>query len=189
MFERFGRHARVAVILAQEEARELGDLEIRPEHLLVGVLQSTGRELSATLAGYGLTADRVRAKLSGPTAGEPHSLEEDAEALRVIGIDLHAVRERVNRMFGENVFDSALRDSGRRIPRRRHIPFTRSAKKALELALREALAHKDTVIDSEHLLLGILRGGDRAALQLITDEVDVAELRGGIVALLDRRAA
>ena len=57
MFERFARDARVAVVLAQEEARELGDRAMGPEHLLVGVLQSAGRDLSAVLTGYGLTVD------------------------------------------------------------------------------------------------------------------------------------
>ena len=42
MLERFTRSARVAVVLAQEEARDLGAREIGPEHLLVGVLQSAG---------------------------------------------------------------------------------------------------------------------------------------------------
>lgn len=43
MFERFSRSARAAVVLAQEEARDLGAGEIGPEHLLVGALQSAGR--------------------------------------------------------------------------------------------------------------------------------------------------
>jgi len=43
MFERFSRSARVSVVLASEEARESNSDEIRPEHLLVGVLQSAGR--------------------------------------------------------------------------------------------------------------------------------------------------
>ena len=34
MFERFTRDARAAVVLAQEEARELGARAIGPEHLL-----------------------------------------------------------------------------------------------------------------------------------------------------------
>lgn len=42
MFERFSRHARIAVVVAQEEARELHADEIRPEHLLLGVLDSAG---------------------------------------------------------------------------------------------------------------------------------------------------
>ena len=39
MFERFTRSARVAVVLAQEEARDLDSREIGPEHLLVALLQ------------------------------------------------------------------------------------------------------------------------------------------------------
>lgn len=185
MFERFSRHARVAVVLAQEEARELDAGEIRPEHLLVGVLQSAGRELSSAFAGFGLTADVVRDRLG---AGGDESFEDDADALRSIGIDLHAVRDNVNRAFGENTFDDALRNSGRRRGRRGHLPFTKPAKKSLELALREAVAHKDSVIGSEHVLLGILRGGDQAALGLITEHVEVDALRSAIVALLDQAA-
>ena len=70
MFERFSRSARVSVVLAQEEARELSSDEIRPEHLLVGVLQSAGRDLSGVLGGYGLTADTIRGRLeSADSAG------------------------------------------------------------------------------------------------------------------------
>lgn len=63
MFERFSRAAKVSVVLAQEEARELAANDIRPEHLLVGVLQSAGRDLAALLAGFGLTVEEVRGKL------------------------------------------------------------------------------------------------------------------------------
>lgn len=38
MFERFSKHARLAVVVAQEEARQLRAPEIRVEHLLLGVL-------------------------------------------------------------------------------------------------------------------------------------------------------
>jgi hypothetical protein len=40
-----------------------------------------------------------------------------------------------------------------------HIPFTGDAKKALELSLREALALKDDVIGTEHVLLALTRTG------------------------------
>ena len=60
MLERFTRSARVAVVLAQEEARDLGAREIGPEHLLVGVLESAADGLAAVLEGYGLSADVVR---------------------------------------------------------------------------------------------------------------------------------
>jgi hypothetical protein len=50
------------------------------------------------------------------------------------------------------------------------------------------LAHKDNGIGCEHILLGILRGGDKYALELITEHVYASQLRGAIVELLDEAA-
>jgi ATP-dependent Clp protease ATP-binding subunit ClpA len=188
MFERFSRSARVSVVLAQEEARELNSDEIRPEHLLVGVLQSAGRDLSVVLNGCGLTTDTIRERLASADRPDEETFEADAEALRAIGIDLRAVRDAVNRTFGADTFDNALRKSGRRRRRRGHPPFTKPAKKVLELALREALAHKDNWIGCEHIVLGIVRGGDKFALGLITEHVDAMQLRHAVVGLLDKAA-
>jgi len=188
VFERFTRDAHIAVLLAQEEARELDADEIGPQHLLFGVLRAAGHDLSDVLSGYGLTADVVRARLIEAAPKTDESFDEDADALRAIGIDLRAVRDRVARTFGADAFDQALSRSGRRRRRRGHIRFTRAAKKAVELALREALAHKDHVIRCEHILLGILGGGDEAAIGLITEHVDTAQLRAALIALLDKAA-
>jgi ATP-dependent Clp protease ATP-binding subunit ClpA len=188
MFERFSRNARVSVVLAQEEARELESEEIRPEHLLVGVLQSAGRDLASLLSGFGLTAEVIRGRLESEYSEDDETFEDDAEALRSIGIDLRAVRDSVTRTFGKDMWDNALRNSGRRRRRRSHIPFTKPAKKVLELSLREALAHKDNIIGCEHILLGILRGGDKFTARLITEHVEVSQLRGAIVDLLDKAA-
>jgi ATP-dependent Clp protease ATP-binding subunit ClpA len=187
MFERFARNARVAVMLAQEEARELCDRETGSQHLLLGVLQAAGEELSAVLTGYGLTADAVRTRLAESSPGDT-SFNEDADALSTIGIDLAAVRDSVARTFGSDAFDKALSRSGRRRRPRGRISFSHGAKKALELALREALAHKDNEIRCEHLVLGIVRGGDKAAIGLITEHVYTAQLRAAVVRLLDKAA-
>ena len=66
-FQRFARNARVAVMLASEEARELCDRETGSQHLLLGVLQAAGEDLSTVVDGYGLTAEVV----TGP-AGRKH---------------------------------------------------------------------------------------------------------------------
>lgn len=184
MFERFSGPARTAVTLAHEEARAMRADDIRPEHLLVGVLRSAGPSLSRVLNAHALTAEDVRKRLAAASTGE---FDDDASALREIGIDLHAVRDIADRTFGAGAFDSAGRAPGRR-RRRFGTPLVKPAKKALELALREALAHRDSVIGCEHLLLGILRGGDEVAVGLITERVDAARLRADIVALLDRAA-
>lgn len=187
MFERFTRNARVAVMLAQEEARELCDRETGSQHLLLGILQAAGEELSAVLTGYGLTAEVVRTRLAETSTGD-QSFDEDADALSTIGIDLRAVRDSVARTFGADAFDNALSRSGRRRRPRGHISFSHRAKKILELALREALAHKDNEIRCEHLLLGILRGGDNAAIGLIAEHVYAAQLRAAVVKLLEKAA-
>src|ERR1700744_4072098 len=186
-FERFTRNARVAVMLAQEEARELRDRDMGSQHLLLGIVEAAGEDLSAVLTGYGLTAEVVRGRLAETSTGD-QSFDEDADALRAIGIDFRGVRDSVGRNFGAGAFDNALSRSGRRPRPRGHISFSHGAKKVLELALREALAHKDNEIRSEHLLLGILRGGDNAAVGLITEHVYTAQLRAAVVKLLEKVA-
>ncbi|MBB5161693.1 Clp protease N-terminal domain-containing protein [Mycobacterium sp. AZCC_0083] len=186
MFERFTRSAKAAVVLAQESAGELNAREIGPEHLLVGAVQSAGHVLSAALGVHGLTTEAIRARLTVEDGDE--EFEGDAEALRAVGIDLHAIRDGIARNFGPDAWDDAFRKSGRRRRRRGHIPFTRSAKKVLELALREALAHKDGAIGCEHIVLGILRGGDKFTMGIITEHVSATQLRESIVALLDEAA-
>ncbi|SKE58787.1 Putative ATP-dependent Clp protease [Mycobacteroides abscessus subsp. abscessus] len=193
MFEKFQKSAKVAVILSQEEAREMDDTRIGAEHVLVGVLDSAGAPLSELMGGYGLTADGVRDRLRAGSEQPPMD-DEDAEALRAIGIDLSQVRESVSKVFGPQAFDKAFEKSGRRKARVRGwrpfgmIPFNSSAKKCLELALREAIAHKDNWIGCEHMVLGILRGGDPVALAVITERVSADELRHAVVGLLDQAA-
>jgi ATP-dependent Clp protease ATP-binding subunit ClpA len=156
MFERFTRSAKAAVVLAQESAGELNAREIGPEHLLVGAAQSAGHDLSAVLGGYGLTVDAIRARLVAGDGDE--EFEGDAEALRSIGINLHAIRDGIARTFGPDAWDDAFRKSGRRRRRRGHI------------------------------VLGILRGGDRFTMGIITEHVSATQLRESIVAVLDQAA-
>jgi ATP-dependent Clp protease ATP-binding subunit ClpA len=59
-----------------------------------------------------------------------------------------------------------------------HLPFTAGAKKSLELALREAIRLDHGAIDTEMVLLGILRSDDLEIRELLAESgVDVAALR------------
>jgi len=61
-------------------------------------------------------------------------------------------------------------------------PFTPGAKKALELSLREALRLGHDHIDTEHLLLGLIREGEGVGAQiLVTLGVDLGELREAVL--------
>ncbi|HET7046515.1 MAG TPA: Clp protease N-terminal domain-containing protein [Gaiellaceae bacterium] len=62
------------------------------------------------------------------------------------------------------------------------IPFEPGAKKALELALREALSLGDNYIGTEHLLLGIVREGDTAGAEIVRGvEADAEAVREAVV--------
>ena len=65
------------------------------------------------------------------------------KALDSLGIDLKAVRQRVEEVVGR----------GEQAPRG-HIPFTPQAKKVLQLAAHESRALGDHYIGTEHILLG-----------------------------------
>ncbi|MDH2429910.1 Clp protease N-terminal domain-containing protein [Sphaerisporangium sp. TRM90804] len=178
MFERFHADARQAVTLAQTEARLLTHDHIGSEHLLLALLRQTGTVPARVLARHGIDHDQVSdavvRRLGGP-AGD----DLDAEALGSIGVDLDAVREKVEAVFGPGALD-------RKPARRRglsrllgeHLPFSPHAKKALELSLREALNLKHDHIAAGHILLGLLRDGDGLAARVLADAgLDLAAVR------------
>lgn len=215
MFERFSRAARQVVVDAQEEARSLDHDWIGTEHILLAALRQPSEPGVATLVRSGLSAEGCRAAVSGVVGGPGDRPlgQEDAEALKTLGIDLEEIRRRAEGAFGEGALDSPVPDpvDGRRrrrfsgLRRResrgslglpdavptpsRHIRFTSRAKKALELALREAIARKDRGIGTEHVVLALLRGDDKIS-QGLFQQLGVApgEMRDLVLADL-RKAA
>ena len=199
MFERFTQDARRVVVGAQTEARGLGHGWIGTEHLLLAVLSDAGSPVAAALHGVGLTPDKVRAEVRrqlGPV--------DDGAALAGIGIDLDEVRRRVEDRFGPGALEGSpvvpvRRRWSLRLRRRSpaacsaappgpgHIPFTRRAKKALELALREAMAAKSREIRTAHLVLGLMREDGLAARAVTALGVPTETVRRTVLAL-DRAA-
>jgi ATP-dependent Clp protease ATP-binding subunit ClpA len=167
MFERFSDEARRIVVQAAQEARRRHHGAIRPGHLLVAAAEHDAG--SALLSAAGLEPGDVAARVRA--APDPDAL--DAGALAAVGIDLDAIRARAEARFGAGALDRGRR---RRGCRRGHgtgggaLPFAPESKKALELALREAVALGDRRIGPEHVLLGLSRverlpvALDRAAL-------------------------
>jgi ATP-dependent Clp protease ATP-binding subunit ClpA len=148
MIERFTQQARTVVAQAQEEAGALEADRIDAEHLLLGL----AAEQSGVLDPVGLSHATLRADLERAPGGL------DADALASIGIDLDEVRRRAEEWFGPGALGGGR--AGRR-------PFSRGAKKALELALREALALGDRHIGAEHILLGVMRDPDEPVAGLL----------------------
>jgi ATP-dependent Clp protease ATP-binding subunit ClpA len=88
-----------------------------------------------------------------------------AQALRALGVEADAVRERLKPGPGS--------PEGQ-------LPFSRQAKKALELALREALSFGHNYIGTEHVLLGLVREGDAAADVLASLGADADRIRAEV---------
>jgi len=147
MFERFSQAARDSVLHAQVVSRELRQSVIGTEHVLLGVLWQDSGLARQTLVAAGMDYPAARDRLARMVGDDL-----DPQALASLGIDLDEVRQRVERTFGEG----ALTPGERRQEPRGHIPFSKGAKKSLELALREAINLRSGGIDAEHLLLGVL---------------------------------
>lgn len=211
MFERFTQSARQVVIGAQDEARSLGHSWIGTEHLLLAALRRAEEPGAATLVRLGVSSENCRAAVASVVSGQGSALgPEDAEALKAFGIDLEEIRRRAEGAFGDGALDAPAGDPGDRPRRSRpfgrrrrkdagpgasaapetwgHIPFTGRAKKALELALREAVARKERHIGVEHVVLALLRGDDKIS-QGMFQQLGVAPKEMRELVLADLRTA
>lgn len=166
MFERFTKEARAAVVGAQQVARDTGSHSIDTRHVLVALVERAGpvaHALGEAGGDAGAVAAKARADLRAGGL--------DGDALAALGIDLDAVRRRTDAVFGRDALERAGRT------RKGHIPFTPDAKKALELALREAVRLRQRSIHSGHLMLGILRAESPGHALLLQAGVDTGALR------------
>ena len=177
MFERFTAAARESVVEAQAEASRLQHNYIGTEHILLGLLAGPETTAGRVLLRLGIDSEAARADVAA-IVGSHAPGEPDASAL-------DAVRRRVEEAFGPGALDRGFssqpcgrrggsRWEGGRGRRRKtltgtfgHIPFTPRAKKVLELSLREALHFGHNYIGPEHVLLGMLREGQRLAAQIL----------------------
>jgi ATP-dependent Clp protease ATP-binding subunit ClpC len=97
-----------------------------------------------------------------------------AQALQQAGITQDAARAEILEIVGPGQEGAKGR-----------IPFTPRAKKVLELALREALQLNHNFLDTEHILLGLLRESDGVAAQVLVKlGADLSQLRASVLNLL-----
>ncbi len=160
MFERFTAKAREVVVGAQADAKARGADSIRSEHLLGALVQVPDTLALMVLTGFSVSPADVLADIDALG-----NVPSDSDALASIGIDLDEVRRQVEEAFGPGALDRTMAARGGR--KRGHVPFDRSAKKVLELALREAIALKHNYIGTEHVLLGMLHGEPGAAARIL----------------------
>ncbi|ASW53589.1 Clp protease N-terminal domain-containing protein [Plantactinospora sp. KBS50] len=201
MFERFTQSARTIVVEAQATARRLQHRRIDTEHLLLALLQH-GDGAAALLREAGITAPDVQAAIVRHHRDAPGTLgAQDAAALRTIGIDLAAIRDRLEQTFGADALTPPADEPRRWFGLRRgrtasgeraagHLPFAPRAKRVLELSLREAVRLRNRQIAAEHLLLGLIRENGGLGARILADSgADLTALRERIEATLRAPAA
>lgn len=208
MFERFSGDAQDAISRAQGSARRLHCGYVGTEHLLLGLLEQTDTLTGRLLVAHGLdwaSAEAATVRLLGaagcrPDTGDPrrgadgreaderHADALDADALEAIGIDLSAVRDRVEAAFGAGALDREPARRRGRSATRGAVPFSRRARKSVELSLRESLRLRHTYIGAGHLLLGVLCEGQGLAVRVLADAgVDLPALHSELEAMIPTR--
>jgi len=170
MFERFTDAARQCVRGAEEEARELDSGHIGTEHLLISLAREPQGLGGRVLRRVGAGPDELREAAARRAGRGPI----DPDALATLGIDFDEVKRRAEATFGPGALARGHSCDG-------HIPFSREAKKSLELALRCALGLGDEFIGTEHMLLGLAGVIDGAAAELLNErELDLARLEAAV---------
>jgi ATP-dependent Clp protease ATP-binding subunit ClpC len=106
--------------------------------------------------------------------------EEEGIAARVLdelGVTLAAVRAEVGKVGGGDEATTG------------QIPFTPSAKKTLECALREAVGMRHDYIGTEHILLGLTHVDECVALKVLAGlGVEPDHVRDRVIGMLSGRA-
>ena len=85
-----------------------------------------------------------------------------AAALRQLGVEQDAIRAHVVEILGRGTAGPSA-----------HRPVTPRTKKVLELALREAVRLKSEQVETEHLLLALMREGQGVAAQILVQNLGI----------------
>jgi ATP-dependent Clp protease ATP-binding subunit ClpA len=185
MFERFTDKARKVVSLALAKAKERGDDQIRPAHMLYGLAAADG-VAARVLTALGVDAaavDRELRRPAGPLGLPDEETAGDAEALAAIGIDLDEIKRKIEESFGPGALERAPLTPRGPLNWTGRLPLAQESKLTLALALKEAQALHHAYIGTEHVLLGLARvaerhpHGDFAAVTLPDLGLDPADVR------------
>jgi ATP-dependent Clp protease ATP-binding subunit ClpA len=153
MLERFTPDARAVIPQAIQHARRLGHRYVGGEHVLLAAV-STSQPASSILCAHGITPERVEEEIVrrvglGAGAGLFGGLDRDA--LASIGIDIDAVRARIEASFGPQALTDAAQavHRGRRRPRRaRRLPSPARSWRRRRRARRAVSTHASPPVEA-----------------------------------------
>jgi excisionase family DNA binding protein len=142
-FKYFTERARHVMALAVDEARRLEHNYIGTEHMLLGLVSEGEGVAARVLSSFGVELDKTRNE--------------------IVSILKHG-QERSNPVLSK--IKSAMLQ-GEIVLAGRQAVLTLRAKKVIELAADESKSLRHHYIDTEHLLLGIIREGEGLAVDVL----------------------
>lgn len=99
-----------------------------------------------------------------------------AQVLRDMGVNLKDARIEVEKIIGRGTGSVPV-----------EVPFTPKAKRVIELSFEEARQLNHNYIGTEHLLLGLIRGGEGVALKVFENlGVDLSKIRTQVLRILNK---
>jgi ATP-dependent Clp protease ATP-binding subunit ClpA len=140
--------------LCAEQARRLGQAYIGSEHVLLGIASDPAGVVALLLERLGVTSKLIEAEIRREP-GVPPPTAIDPSMLATLGIDLTAVRARIDERFGEGALESTRRGCW---------PVEPSLKRALAYAIDAAGRQPP---GDGHILAGLVAVKDSRAAHLL----------------------
>jgi len=156
----FTNECKRALAYAAEESLRLGKNHIGTEHLLLGLLREEDCYAALMLQRHGVELERIRREISA-SSPQIHPARTDNEFPVAPG-----------RQADET--ETAQSVERRQQPRKSFECYTEKARRALFFARFEASQFGTSSIETEHLLLGLLREG-KAHLDLFVEHVSALQ--------------
>ena len=175
MFERFTADTRKMVLDAGRQSRRLGHHFIGCEHLLLA-LSASATPAGEALRARGATPARVEEEAIRLLGSRRPGERFDGEALSAIGIDLEAVRSRIESSFGPGALSRPATGRLHRLrPRRRcrrpgtspARTLTPRAKRCLARSLRRALSLRRDFIGIDDVAVSLVTMDDGMAPRVL----------------------
>jgi ATP-dependent Clp protease ATP-binding subunit ClpA len=206
----FTPSALTAINSAYEQAKELGFATIKPEHILLGILKEKKGIAYKILKDLDISPESITAKILKPIEKQKPTtltiIKLAKEEARGIGQKIVGTEQILLGILGEGSGIGArvllelgvtIKDTRIEIEQllgysdkysSKDLGFTPRAKKLLEIAWNKAKKYNKTKIESEHLLLGIIKTHDCMAMKVLENlGVDVLEIKQGILREINRK--
>ncbi len=156
--------------------RHVADLCLRDGLVIVRSGGGAGDAVGSVLRARGVTPERVYEQIARMAAGSAPARELDERALEAIGIDLEAVRTRIEAAFGPGSLERRTTPARRgRSPKRSgnllpsgHLRVTHQARRCLNRAIRTTGPHAAEARDTAAITLALLAAKASAMRAILT---------------------